>query len=177
MADDERTRLAANLREQREARGLTQQDLSERSGVPRPTLAHLESGQGNPTLSVLSKVAAALGVGIESLVAAPKPKVRVVARTEVPSEERGGVELRSLGMELGIGFERWELSRGARLERGAGRHGERRVVVCESGELRITVGQAEHRLRAGEVAVIDAAARPAFESRSRGISIVYSACG
>jgi hypothetical protein len=39
------------------------------------------------------------------------------------------------------------------------------------------VGQAEHRLRAGEVAVIDAAVRPAFESRSRGISIVYSACG
>jgi quercetin dioxygenase-like cupin family protein len=80
-------------------------------------------------------------------------------------------------MDLGIGFERWELARGARLERGAGRNGERRVVVCEAGELSITVGQAEHRLRAGEVAVIDAAARPAFESRGRGVSIVYSACG
>jgi XRE family transcriptional regulator, regulator of sulfur utilization len=177
MPDDERTRLAANLKDQREARGLTQQELSERSGVPRPTLAHLESGQGNPTLSVLIKVAAALGTGIESLVSATKPKVRVVARADLPSEARGGVELRSLGMDLGIGFERWELSRGARLERGAGRNGERRVVVCESGELCITVGQAEHRLRAGEAAVIDAAARPAFESRGRGVSIVYSACG
>ena len=177
MPDDERTRLAVNLKDQREAKGLTQQELSDRSGVPRPTLAHLESGQGNPTLSVLIKVAAALGSGIEALVAATRPKVRVVARTEVPSEERGGVQLRSLGMDLGIGFERWELARGARLERGAGRNGERRVVVCEAGELSITVGQAEHRLRAGEVAVIDAAARPAFESRGRGVSIVYSACG
>lgn len=177
MADDERTRLAANLKDQREARGLTQQELSDRSGVPRPTLAHLESGQGNPTLSILIKVAAALGTGIEALVAAAKPKVRVVTRGDVPVEARAGVELRSLGMDLGIGFERWELARGARLERGAGRNGERRVVVCEAGELSITVGQAEHRLRAGEVAVIDAAVRPAFESRGRGISIVYSACG
>jgi transcriptional regulator with XRE-family HTH domain len=177
MADDEGTRLAANLRDQREARGLTQQELSDRSGVPRPTLAHLESGQGNPTLSVLSKVAAALGTGIEALVSATKPKVRVVSHADVPTEARGGVELRSLGMDLGIGFERWELAKGAKLERGSGRNGERRVVVCESGELSIIVGQAEHRLRAGEVAVIDAAARPAFESRGRGVSIVYSACG
>jgi transcriptional regulator with XRE-family HTH domain len=159
MSDDERTRLAVNLKDQREARGLTQQELSDRSGVPRPTLAHLESGQGNPTLSVLSKVAAALGTGIEALVSASRPKVRVVARADVPTEARGGV------------------GRGARLERGAGRNGERRVVVCEAGELSITVGPTEHRLRAGEVAVIDAAARPAFESRGRGISIVYSACG
>jgi XRE family transcriptional regulator, regulator of sulfur utilization len=177
MADDERTRLAANLKDLRESRGLTQQELSERSGVPRPTLAHLESGQGNPTLSVLIKVAAALGIGIEALVAATRPKVRVVARHDVPSEARGGVELRSLGMDLGIGFERWELSRGSKLERGAGRNGERRVVVCEAGELAITVGQSEHRLKAGEVAVIDAAARPAFESRGRGVSVVYTACG
>jgi transcriptional regulator with XRE-family HTH domain len=177
MPDDERTRLAANLKDQREARGLTQQELSERSGVPRPTLAHLESGQGNPTLTVLIKVAAALGTGIEALVSPVRPKVRVVTKTEIPTEERAGVELRSLGMDLGIGFERWELSRGARLERGAGRHGERRVVVCETGELAITVGQTEHRLRAGEVAVIDAAVRPSFESRGRGVSIVYSASG
>lgn len=177
MADDERTRLAANLKEQREALGLTQQELSDRSGVPRPTLAHLESGQGNPTLSVLIKVAAALGTGIETLVAAEKPKVKVVPRPDVPTEAKAGVELRTLGIDLGVGFERWELARGARLERAAGRHGERRVVVCESGELSITVGSSEHRVRAGEMAVIDASARPAFESRSRGVSIVYSVAG
>jgi transcriptional regulator with XRE-family HTH domain len=177
MADDERTRLALNLKDLREARGLTQQELSDRSGVPRPTLAHLESGQGNPTLSVLIKVAAALGIGIEALVSASKPKVRVVQRAELPSEERAGVELRTLGSELQVGFERWEIERGARLERGAGRHGERRVVVCEAGELSITVGTSQHRLKAGDMAVIDATARPAFESRGRGISIVYSVAG
>lgn len=166
-----------NLKDLREARGLTQQELSDRSGVPRPTLAHLESGQGNPTLSVLSKVAAALGIGIEALVSVSRPKVRVVPRVELPSEQRAGVELRTLGSELQFGFERWEIERGARLERGAGRHGERRVVVCEAGELSIAVGVSQHRLKAGDMAVIDAAVRPAFESRGRGISIVYSVAG
>jgi transcriptional regulator with XRE-family HTH domain len=177
MVDDERTRLALNLRDLREARGLTQQELSDRSGVPRPTLAHLESGQGNPTLSVLIKVASSLGIGIEALVSASKPKLRVVAGGELPSETRGGVEIRVLGGELTVGFERWEIGRGARLERAAGRHGERRVVVCEAGELQITVGTSQHRLKSGDMAVIDAAARPAFESRGRGISIVYSVAG
>jgi transcriptional regulator with XRE-family HTH domain len=120
MPDDERTRLAVNLKDQREAKGLTQQELSDRSGVPRPTLAHLESGQGNPTLSVLIKVAAALGTGIEALVAATRPKVRVVARADVPTEARGGAELRSLGMDLGIGFERWELGRRQSIGSGPG---------------------------------------------------------
>src|SRR5512134_2593102 len=109
MADDERTRLALNLKGLREARGLTQQELSDRSGVPRPTLAHLESGQGNPTLSVLIKVAASLGIGIEALVSATKPKVRLLADVEVPKEQRAWVELRVLGVELGVGFERWQL--------------------------------------------------------------------
>lgn len=177
MADDERTRLASNLKELREARGLTQQELSERSGVPRPTLAHLESGQGNPTLAVLIKVASSLGIGIEALVSASKPKVRVFSREQLAGEERAGVELRTLGGELGIGFERWQLERGARLERGTGRGGERRLVVCEAGELSITVGTSSHRLRAGDMALIDAAARPAFESRGRGVSIVYSVAG
>ncbi len=177
MPDDERTRLAGNIRQQRESLGLTQQELSNRSGVPRPTLAHLESGQGNPTLSVLSRVAAALAVGIEALVSPAKPKVRVIPRSQLPVEERAGTELRTLGTELGLGFERWEIPRGARLERGAGRNGERRVLVCESGELSITVGGAEHRLRPGDVAVIEVAVRPSFESRGRGSSIVYSVAG
>ena len=177
MADDERTQLAQNLRDLREERGLTQQELSDRSGVPRPTLAHLESGQGNPTLSVLIKVAEALGIGIEALVSTKKPRIRVIARAEVPAEQRPGIELRSLGAELSVAFERWELERGARFERNAGRQGEKRVVVCESGELSINVGGSEHRLRAGDIAVLDATVRPAFESWGRGVSIVYSACG
>jgi XRE family transcriptional regulator, regulator of sulfur utilization len=48
--------LADNLRALREARGLSQQQIAEIAGVPRPTWAHLESGAANPTVAVLVRV-------------------------------------------------------------------------------------------------------------------------
>ena len=40
---------------------LSQEQLSERSGVPRSTIASLERGEGNPTLQVLVGIAQGLG--------------------------------------------------------------------------------------------------------------------
>ncbi len=45
--------LGNNIRQFREARGLTQQQMARISGVPRPMWANLESGAANPTLAVL----------------------------------------------------------------------------------------------------------------------------
>ncbi len=49
--------LAANLRQLREARGLSQAQISKLAGLPRPTWTTLESGDANPTLSSLVKAA------------------------------------------------------------------------------------------------------------------------
>ncbi|HMR81020.1 MAG TPA: helix-turn-helix transcriptional regulator, partial [Polyangiaceae bacterium] len=68
--------LAHNLKRLRESRGLSQQRLADASGVPRPTVAHLESGTANPTLSVLMKVAAALAVDLGEMVGVAKSSVR-----------------------------------------------------------------------------------------------------
>src|SRR6188474_3348076 len=51
--------LAANLRYLRQRRGLTQAGLAHLCGLPRSTVAHVETGTGNPTLIVLSRLAAA----------------------------------------------------------------------------------------------------------------------
>src|SRR5216117_3262497 len=56
--------LARNLLSLRHARGLTQDALAKSAGVPRSTIANLESGGGNPSLTVLVKVAGRLGVRI-----------------------------------------------------------------------------------------------------------------
>src|SRR4051812_23757323 len=86
--------LAANIKRLRERKGHTQQELADLSGVPRPTIANLESGGANPTLSVLLKVADSLGATIEELVA-PLGARSVVHRVRMlPERRKGGAAIR-----------------------------------------------------------------------------------
>ena len=48
--------------------GLTQQQLADMAGVPRATLANMESDGGNPTITTVIKIANALGVTVGDLV-------------------------------------------------------------------------------------------------------------
>ena len=59
MSDELAERLARNIKQLREARGVTQQHLAKAAGVPRATWTNLESGTANPTLTVLHRVASA----------------------------------------------------------------------------------------------------------------------
>lgn len=45
--------------------GMTQFDLADAAGLPRSTIARLESGEANPTVKTLGKLSAALGVAFE----------------------------------------------------------------------------------------------------------------
>src|SRR5207253_3909110 len=74
--------LAANVRQLRDARGMTQQQMARVSGLPRATWANLESGSANPTLGVLHRVAAALA--LEELLAAPRAASRFHPRGSLP---------------------------------------------------------------------------------------------
>ena len=69
-------RLAHNMRQLRQARGVTQQQMAKLSSLPRATWANLESGGANPTLAVLHSVAVALQVPLEELIAAPRAEVK-----------------------------------------------------------------------------------------------------
>ena len=61
MAADTST-VGSRLREQRLAEGLTQSQLSDRSGIPKPTLSRYENDHVLPSLVTLRKIARALGV-------------------------------------------------------------------------------------------------------------------
>jgi len=59
--------LGALLRAQRRAADLTLRDLSERTKVSNAYLSQLERGLHEPSLGVLTAIAAALGVPLDSL--------------------------------------------------------------------------------------------------------------
>ena len=56
--------IGETLRVRRSLLGLDQASLSEISGVSRHTVSNVESGKGNPTLSVVFELCDALGLSI-----------------------------------------------------------------------------------------------------------------
>lgn len=70
--DDVIGRLPARLRELRAEAGLSQKALSERSGVPQPTISAYEQGGITPTWPAVVRLADALGVTPAAFLARPR---------------------------------------------------------------------------------------------------------
>lgn len=49
----------------REQSNMTQEELSEKSGVPQADISRIESGKANPTLRTLGRIAEAMGRKVE----------------------------------------------------------------------------------------------------------------
>src|SRR4051812_29758781 len=81
--------LANNLVALREKRGLTQSALAKLSGVPRSTVANLESGDGNPSLQNLARISGSLQVSLEELIARPRASCKLVRAADIPARRRG----------------------------------------------------------------------------------------
>src|SRR5687767_4168330 len=111
----EHDHLADNIKALREARGLSQQQIAKIATVPRATWTHLESGGANPTLAVLIKVANALQVRLDELLAPPRQTARFLKASELPTRNRGTVGIRKLLPEPlpGLDLERMVLPAGA----------------------------------------------------------------
>ena len=82
-------RLAANVKQLREARGLTQAQMAKLATLPRATWANLESGTANPTLSVLDRVARAFQVSLEELTANARAAARLYPKADLAVVARG----------------------------------------------------------------------------------------
>lgn len=61
----ERKRIGARIAEIRQANGLTQADVEERTGIKRNHLSRLEAGRYNPGFDTLQKVSEAMGMRVD----------------------------------------------------------------------------------------------------------------
>ena len=144
--------LAGNIRQLREQRGLTQHQVAQLSEIPRPTLASLESGAANPTLSVLTKVAFALQVSIEELIGAPRSQVQLFKAGFGKSRKRAGGTINHLLPEAipGLEISRIELFPGGQLTGVPHTSGTREYLTCESGKIELIVSGEHWLLEAGD---------------------------
>lgn len=77
---DLRGQLGARVKQLRQSRRLTQEQLAERAGLSHKFIGELERGRGNPTLTTLTSLGEALGVDLVDLLGIAVQKPRVSAR-------------------------------------------------------------------------------------------------
>jgi transcriptional regulator with XRE-family HTH domain len=153
-------RVAANLREQRRKREMSLDQLAQRTGVSRAGLSQIETCKTNPSIGVLWKIAAGLGVPFAELLGETEHAVSVLRRSEgqvLRSADRK-FESRPLMPSAGGPMEAYELLLAARARHVSDGHGvgTRELVIVLSGSLRMIVGDHIEDLGPGDSMVFNA---------------------
>jgi len=176
MSAEAAINLANNVKQLRESRGLSQKQMAELSGIPRPTWANIESGGANPTLAVLLRTATALQVSLEELIGPPRPSAKFYPARSLPVRKRGRVHVRKLLPEsiAGMEIERMELQPGSFMAGIPHTPGTREYLTCESGKLILTESGQTWELDPGDVVVFRGDQKHGYRNPGRGKAVAYS---
>ncbi len=170
--------LAGNLRFVRQRRALTQGQLAKLCGVPRSTIANLETGASNPTLSVLARLSRALHLSLEELLSPPRARCQLFPKGSLPvhTRARGKAQVHKLlphpipGMEI----DRMQVAPGARITGVPHRPGTHEYLCCEQGALTLMVSGERFDLEPGDVAAFPGDQAHSYHNRGGDTAIGFS---
>lgn len=176
MDDNLSSTLGRNVRALREARGLSQAVIAKTAKIPRATWANLESGEGNPTLHVLSRVAHALQVSLEELVSRPHADAKHWPKGSLPVRQRGLVTVEKLLPDPlpATEIDRMTLPPGGKMTGVPHTPGTREYLVCETGRLRLVASGESFDLVPGDVVSFRGDQRHSYENPGRAPAVAYS---
>lgn len=147
--------LAYNLIELRQKRNLTQDGLAKMVGVPRSTIANLESGDGNPSLMNLAKLSAALHISIEQFLVPRRAICQLIKAEDVPVQMRsqGAVEVFKLLPDPypNMAVDRFEIKPGAQMKGIPHTTGTKEYFHCTQGEFTVNVLGESFSVKKGDV--------------------------
>ena len=160
LMDDSTAALAlaigARVRQERQARRWTLDQLAEAAGVSRRMVVNVEQGAANPSVGTLLRISDALGVGLPALVEPPVPRpVRVTRRGEgaaLWSGEFGGRGVLVAGTEPPDVVELWDwtLGPGDRHVSEAHTRGTKELLQVQQGTVTVEVADESIALGAGD---------------------------
>lgn len=176
MTDAFGERIARNVKQLREARGLTQGQMAKVARMPRATWTNLESGAANPTVSVLHKVAGALQVSIEELLGQPRAECELFPHGTLPTRTQGqGLVRRLLPHAIpAMEMDRIELPPGGRMVGVPHTPGTREYLTCEAGEIELLAAGERWRLQPGDVLAFRGDQRHSYANPGTRTAIAYS---
>lgn len=172
--------VGSNLRRLRKAQGLSLERLAELSGVSRAMLGQIETAKSVPTVSLLWRVADALGVPVATLVATERePTVVVLSRdrASVLVTSDGRYAARSLSpanRQRSTGFFEITIAPGHREEFPSAQIGTRHNLVVSQGQLTVVIaGDTPITLEEGDAIVFEASNTYAIENPSTSTATAY----
>lgn len=147
--------LAKNVLALRRLRKLSQAALATQTDIPRSTITNIESGGSNPSLKTLAKLAEALQVSIEELLAQPRSACTFIAAEDVPFAARGlnaGRLYKLLPDPIpGMEIDRLELKAGGTFVGVPHVAHTKEYLTCIAGHIRISVAGEAFELKPGDV--------------------------
>ena len=167
--------IATRIRNWRKEKKLSLDELSRRAGVSKGMLVEIEKGAANPSIAILCKLAAALGVSVAEIVnVASEPRVHVIEAPAIPvlwQGEQGG-SARLLAGTTGpdmIELWRWEMFPGESFASAGHPTGTFELLHVESGELTLTVDEMVTQVNAGASAVARTEAAHRYANEGDGL--------
>ncbi len=155
--------VGANLRQRRLAQGLSLEALAGLSGVSRAMLGQIETGKSTPTVTLIWKVATALGVPVSALIEKPRSSAFVVlprANARVIAASGGGFTLRAFaasGIEQRAEFYEMRVASGHRETISPYPPGLRATLALAAGTLEVGLeAQPAARIEAGDAILFEA---------------------
>jgi transcriptional regulator with XRE-family HTH domain len=148
--------IGVRVRQERQARRWTLDQLAEGAGVSRRMLINVEQGAANPSVGTLLRISDALGVGLPALVERPQPKPVKVTRhgdgAVLWTSASGGRGVLVAGTEPPDVLELWDWTLGPGDQHGSEAHtpGTKELVQVQQGTITVEVAGEPVTLEAGD---------------------------
>ncbi len=162
QSDEVAAAVGRNVRALRQQRRMTIEALAAAAGVSRGTVIQIETARGNPSIGTLAALAAALRVGVASLVDGDA-EPRVVVRRDADaarlwSSAAGSCAVFRIGTDPPDVVELWDwtLQPGDSFDGEAHPMGTQEVLSVLSGRLGLRVGAVEQELDHGDTVMFQA---------------------
>lgn len=139
--------VAKRLREVRKQQKLSLDELARRSGVSKGMVVEIENCNANPSIAILCKISAALGLSVADVVnVASTPTARLIEAQEIPTLWNGpeGGTARLLAGTSGpnmIELWKWEIKPGEVFESSGHPTGTFELFHVEQGRLTLEISE------------------------------------
>jgi transcriptional regulator with XRE-family HTH domain len=170
--DDPTPRIAARLREEREARNWSLGDVADRSGVSRAMISKIERGESSPTAMILGRLSGAFGLTLSELLARAELQagrlLRAADQPQWQDSETGYIRRHvSPATDLPVELVQVELPAGAELSFPASAYVfNRHLIWVMKGRLTFIEGEIVHEMGAGDCLALGPAARCTYKNAS-----------